>query len=1519
MSSPRWNTVPLWLARIRWGEADAVRGAGTLVDPQHVLTAAHVLVPSTNTATVSRPEGPVWLDFPHVTPAQDPVAAHVIAWSPPAELDVAVLRLSEPVAGTSPAPLIAHGSGAIDQPVGAQGFPQGLPASGATWRGCVTSVQKELLELRAEDGIGLELEHGFSGAGLWDRAEDAVIGVVVARAKARQPDAQAPAVSPRMGWATPLNALSGLWEGFRDLPAVSPSRLRDLTAVGLVEGRLPTIADVGRQPEIDARTLGVERGGEDYVDRPDLEAQITATLADAPFLLVVGHPAAGKSRTLLEVLRREAGDRSLIVPRDAEALNVLASRPIPVAPTGGVLWLDRLDELLKPPGLDLEVLRNLGRQHPPIRIVATIQGKALNRLDQGMGLLGYRPRALLSKARQVHVPEQLNNTELAEALRKYPDLDPNDRRLGHYLVSGPTLEAMYRYGSDTPGADAGWAVMRAAVDWRRAGVESPVPESCLAELAASYPGGSIDEVGFAEGLAWATGLREHRVQAIRQAPSQGTGRERYYEPSRDLVGIADRAASVSSDPIPESVWRQVAGSQRVESGDLLAVMMNAGAEGLTGVVLQAAENIVHRGEDAECDGWAAFMHGQIDEAEERPADATRWYRKAIDVGGSAIGWARVSLAARLLDDGDLEGSEELLGLADDPDPSLRRLATAVLGSLRMRQGDFAAAEPLLVEVAASGDPQSSSYARAHLGVMRITQPSTERAAKTSPAGHHGDRRGEARLLQGLREAGGLLAVDLARAGLGWLRISQGDADEARDLFGAVGDSSDPGLQALAQAGTGHLLLQEGRLDEAAEQFSAVAVARHPLGRCMAALGQAQLHQARGEWDEAASILGELTRSGHAEFAPMAADLLGDLLLERGDPDAAEGAYRQAIDSGHRDWSQMARIDLALLLETRADAGGAAVAEDLLRTAVNSGHRENGPRAADLLGDLLLERGDYIAAEVAYRQAIDSGHQNWSQIARIDLANLLTSRGESADHESAADLLRTVADSGHEHCAPQAADLLGDLLFHAERLQEAREEYQRAVDSGHPRWSPTATVDLGILDATEGMSAQALKRFSEATRCPDTDISGVGHLLRGLLHLELGDEDASEADLRHAAGASREETRFQAQAQLTVLNARAGRLTEADDTARKSSEQVTAWTGEPPQRPVREDAAPGRWVIQFGDLLYDLGDQTCEHLFEAVVEGAADPGTIRAAKIRIARQRYSCDSFDDAVDLLRPALSDLRADRGPSYDDLPPERWADEVIARRHLSLAVLRRTDRHSSEELEEAWELLAPIAEGPPDADTAAALVVRGRAATLIARQEREHDRGASAKDWRDRARLLFEEARSTAVESEDEDTVREADSGIDDLSHAMGEFALSRPDGEPSVSPRQATDNGGSSPTSAQARGASGQSVPGAGEGLTCRTLALLALVASGEGELAEATHWLNRARQASTTSSGGASGQPDAVSLDVIEAVLCWEQDDRDAARRALARAKPPQSDPLIDTDRLRRDIDLVMSDHADHDVA
>jgi hypothetical protein len=103
-----------------------------------------------------------------------------------------------------------------------------------------------------------------------------------------------------------------------------------------------------------------------------------------------------------------------------------------------------------------------------------------------------------------------------------------------------------------------------------------------------------------------------------------------------------------------------------------------------------------------------------------------------------------------------------------------------------------------------------------------------------------------------------------------------------------------------------------------------------------------------------------------------------------DPVGAAAAYQLAIDSGHADQGPKAAFNLGVLREQQGDPAGAAAAYQL---AIDSGHADKAPKAAFNLGVLREEYGDPAGAAAAYQLAIDSGHADAAALARKQRGHL----------------------------------------------------------------------------------------------------------------------------------------------------------------------------------------------------------------------------------------------------------------------------------------------------------------------------------------------------------------------------------------------------------------------------------------------------------------------------------------------------------------------------------------------------
>ena len=225
------------LVRILADGSSAARvvGAGFLVSPRHILTCAHVVADALGIPedAPAAPTAPVWLDWPLVA-GSSPMTAKVACWHPVkvearrGELeDIAVLELT----GERPLPdaaqpvpvVVVEDQAFFDRPVRMHGFAEDR----GDW------VNGQLQGPVAPGWIQLDHElgrlcvaPGFSGTAVWDKRENAAVGMIVSIAtrEAVRSAFMIPAASLIRAWpvldehSRPPNPYRGL-EAFREQDA----------------------------------------------------------------------------------------------------------------------------------------------------------------------------------------------------------------------------------------------------------------------------------------------------------------------------------------------------------------------------------------------------------------------------------------------------------------------------------------------------------------------------------------------------------------------------------------------------------------------------------------------------------------------------------------------------------------------------------------------------------------------------------------------------------------------------------------------------------------------------------------------------------------------------------------------------------------------------------------------------------------------------------------------------------------------------------------------------------------------------------------------------------------------------------------------------------------------------------------------------------------------------------------------------------------------------------------------------
>ena len=1042
---------PPWQVKIR-RTAPAGVGGGVLISERHVLTCAHVVGTS-----AQEPTAPVLVHFQFLE-AHEPIPAVLVpgGWHPgpprdTTRADVAILELlADPPPGAVPAPLHSLADGVAGHPFHTYGYPDGHTAAGVPALGELTGwAGRERLAVVSQSVLGHSMGPGFSGSPIWD--DGGVLGIMVARDKVLRDQAD-----QRTAYAIPNEVLARYWPelGARIDRSGAHGAQRDLLEDILVlplpaDGLLPRVADiesddVGVSP---AKPIGGAAAGLPYSPRR-VDAELSAALGRESFIVLIGDSKAGKSRTMLELLRRERPGARLLVPR-AGPPGLAALRELPF-PDGGdqvVIWLDDLDRFLGPHGIDLKVLRDLRARGRDTVVVGTIKAKQYGDLRRTEGEVGRTARLVLDRAREVWLERRLGDEELRAARELYPDEDFTEWGIGEQLVAAPELERLYRAA---PGTDPlAWAILRATLDWRRIGMDRPIPPDELRDLAYRYAlaTGLAGADDFEASLRWVMQQVAGSIALVRRIERHGVAG---YEAFDYVVALADGQGGAEGLPVEPYAWDA-------------AVRIGAPME-LLGVA------------------FAMLTRGDLPRAREA---ADRAHQTATDEMTRI--WAAELLGELTFAAGDAHAARDLFyEVIDGPAPEVTPFARLNLGVVLLTLGEWEVARPMLEAVLDTEHPELTALAKAQLGGLLLTEQGGEQAPAPgiSKVGDflNGERMAEAR-----RQL-----VPLAQINLSNLLMNRGEMGRAQELLEEALTSNSPEVVPLAQANLGSLLVSVGVQDRGRELLEQAAESADPNAQLAARTTLGWLAAQSGDQD----LLAEVAGGGIPEHAGRAADLLGDVRSAAGDLAGARVAYRQAMATGHPYWAPAAAIDLAAL---EAQDGEVDAARELLTEVSRNANRELALRAADLLGDQYRWQGEWEAAAAAYRQVIDSGHQHWSAIARIDLGMLLAS---DEDHDGAIREIEPAAESANPVIATGAHLYLGLIRASQGDTARAREHLVRAAESPIRTVALSAQFQSAKLAAEAGDIDEAVRLTREVlTGCEEDDPASVP-VVRGYLSAML---------------------------------------------------------------------------------------------------------------------------------------------------------------------------------------------------------------------------------------------------------------------------------------------------------------------------------------------------------------------------------------------------------------------------------
>lgn len=588
------------------------------------------------------------------------------------------------------------------------------------------------------------------------------------------------------------------------------------------------------------------------------------------------------------------------------------------------------------------------------------------------------------------------------------------------------------------------------------------------------------------------------------------------------------------------------------------------------------------------------------------ADVSKLLRGSVMEARSklVIPLAQASLGGLMVNEGELDKAQTLLDAAlASGSPQVTPLAEANLGWLKMQRGDLQGALPLFERAAQSTDPGVSENARVSLGWALSFGTDIDRSrailedAVTSFTGRPAMRAecylGDIALKRGdlddaeasyrrVRDSDERDMIPGAEVGLGLVAGGRGDVEGARAWLDPVASSGHPELAPLAADLLGDLYSAADDFESASVAYRQAVASGHKSWAPVATVDLAALLLQHGQSDEAIRLVQQLADSG-SDFAPTAVGLLGDMYYEIDKPDLAQSTYERAIASSNREVADGARINLSMMLVRN---GEVAAARKHLEEASKAEDAAIAARAGDILGDLLVEAGEFDSASAAYRGAISREDPVWSASARVDLAKMLLENDE--DIEAAELLLRKATES------PEASlKTLSHVYIAAIRLfQGSRAAADEQFDLAEQSGGVESVNDFRIEIAKDSFSDGELERAVDA--------------VFSLVDRDFDDRNAAETARGYVVAA---------------------RLREGTNPAHIS---ILDPTGQP--------HAFGLALLRLGRHLFERDHIVAADELLAAAVGCGDDSLLPEGRARLGIVRLAQQRFDEAADLLRAALN-----------------------------------------------------------------------------------------------------------------------------------------------------------------------------------------------------------------------------------------------------------------------------------------
>lgn len=798
-----------------------------------------------------------------------------------------------------------------------------------------------------------------------------------------------------------------------------------------------------------------------YIPRPEFDEEMQLALQSPaepfPFLLVYGDAGAGKTASAWNAIQVALDPRTeVIVPRGGKALAEIAF--IPDASSAiqapALIWADGIS------AGDMEYLTDeiLEQLSSFAIVIGTISAYDCGAILNASGSRAMPvARTAVGRAYPIYIPldptipERLANLDPAKPER----LVDEENHFGQAEPHADPRLMWIRLNSAGSVNPAGMAIVRSAIDCRRAGLVRPlVTEELkrifflyLADITRQPVSGELFEAA----IEWAQESSPNTPPLLRLA---------HYPESRQ-AWVASRLLreAEASWELPEFIWPELIDianpvecfsiSHQAERLDKLIYAAKALAKAATeqefyllatlhrGKVLQrlgdlpAAKDcfkaIIDQGTSKEATA-AAFLMGTISKEEDDDTEAVRYWIQATELPGELSLMAWFHLGCHYVMSSEREEAITALDRDFSPlDPAFSgasptvALRASVLLKFARNSRSGLRSDLDEFERHAAQDENGSSEATIITEALRSYLESTdgftsERSSGSFPTDSSLD---EGRLH--------FSSLDYRRALQSYLRAA------------ASTDRSDVRAEALCTAG------------DAAVELNLLAKAREYYAQSI--------------------------ECNDPEHSAQAALRLGAIRYEENDLPGAVRTWSRAREIGDPEIKAKASFNIGL---AHRDANEYVLAtqdfESVMRNLdANSGLRA---RAAIILAEIHEDMGaDLVTINNYYQRALDIRDPEYSPIAALAFGKVAYERDRSSPR--VVELMRIASDSRNIAVRGEAAWILGRILEENESFVDAISSYETAISTGHVDWKPAGQLYLGLLYGTQGKKNTGMRQLQFA--------------------------------------------------------------------------------------------------------------------------------------------------------------------------------------------------------------------------------------------------------------------------------------------------------------------------------------------------------------------------------------------------------------------------------------------------------